>query len=305
MKFTVGMKVRVWWGPTSDEEKTGYGGAYWPAVVQKVVGQKQLEVTYDNGDIEVVDLYDVFRGDVPVDFGQEEHSLQPGEFCEVFNQSDTDPCAWFGKIDNQMDRKSYIKYRIAYPFHDQDSEVVKAERVRRARIYDEDCGTWKVVRPLQEWRAGCLCSPGELELVTEDEVFRVLSEGKVLRVGERLDTTTTTMAKPQPESEIPIVKVPFIQELQKQRNEKQSRGIKRKSYEQPQPNVRDYWLEPTESGQRQVYIAYGEDRVRCGVVNQGERPLLVQSINKETGEAHVVHLKNEINKNNNARKESL
>eukprot|EP01026_Neomeris_dumetosa_P043752 TRINITY_DN3676_c0_g1_i4.p2 TRINITY_DN3676_c0_g1~~TRINITY_DN3676_c0_g1_i4.p2 ORF type:complete len:234 (-),score=43.99 TRINITY_DN3676_c0_g1_i4:451-1152(-) len=171
--------VRVWWGPTNDEAKGEYGGAYWPAVVLNKKGQKQMEVKYDNGETEVVNLYDIYTAPPPVQFGRELQRLQRGEFCEVSNESETDPCAWFGRIEKQNKRT----YLVAYPFHDGGPELVQDELLRRARIFDEVENKWQVIRPLQEWEVGSLCSPRELYLVDEEQVEKVLMEGKVLKVG--------------------------------------------------------------------------------------------------------------------------
>ena len=68
--YQVGDKVRVWWPPTDDEDRTDYSGMFWPVVVSKVTGSK-VQVKYDNGEVESVALEHLQPADPPVDFGKE------------------------------------------------------------------------------------------------------------------------------------------------------------------------------------------------------------------------------------------
>ncbi|KAF6256461.1 hypothetical protein COO60DRAFT_106376 [Scenedesmus sp. NREL 46B-D3] len=101
-------KVRVWWPPTRDKERTGFSGAYWPASVQRK-GTNFLEVQYDNGEREKVDPDNIFPFDVPIEFGKESSPLVVGEFVEVSNNSKTDPCAWVGCVES-IGKKCLVSY---------------------------------------------------------------------------------------------------------------------------------------------------------------------------------------------------
>ncbi|GMH33967.1 hypothetical protein BSKO_01801 [Bryopsis sp. KO-2023] len=160
-RTTTWKKVRVWWPPTKDKRKTDFGGAYWPA---KVTEQSEggFHVEYDNGDTEVVDAENVSPASVPVDFGEESVRLQVGEYCEVFNDSKTDPAAWLARVQ----KVGRGRYTIEFPFHDSQDEVIEEERIRRARVYDEETRAWKLISPAQEWEEGEVTSPLELELLT-------------------------------------------------------------------------------------------------------------------------------------------
>lgn len=69
------VQVRVWWPPTSDETRTGFAGAYWPAAILSRC-QTHAVVRYDNGETDRVSLADALRADLPVAFGGEDQPLQ-------------------------------------------------------------------------------------------------------------------------------------------------------------------------------------------------------------------------------------
>lgn len=69
------LQVRVWWPPSRNPRRTGFCGAYWPAVVTKK-GAEEWLVQYDNGETEKVDLDNIFPFEVPVDFGDEITDLE-------------------------------------------------------------------------------------------------------------------------------------------------------------------------------------------------------------------------------------
>lgn len=165
-------KVRVWWPPTKDKNRTGFSGAYWPAAVLQRLPQGGLQVEYDNGDRERVDLENVFPLVSPIEFGGEALPLQVGEFVEVSNDSKTDPCAWLGKVAAVGEKKLLVDY----PFHDSPSEYIKPNLLRRARIWEDPPGEWKFAEIGQSWRPGEVASPLELTLVTEQEFFRQLQQ---------------------------------------------------------------------------------------------------------------------------------
>lgn len=71
----VGDKVRVWWPPTADEDKTGFAGMYWPVVVT-AVEDGGYKVLYDNGESECVKSEHVHPSNVPVEWGREGVPLQ-------------------------------------------------------------------------------------------------------------------------------------------------------------------------------------------------------------------------------------
>lgn len=71
----VGDKVRVWWPPTADEDKTGFAGMYWPVVVTGVE-DGGYKVLYDNGESEFVKSEHVHPSNVPVEWGREGVPLQ-------------------------------------------------------------------------------------------------------------------------------------------------------------------------------------------------------------------------------------
>eukprot|EP00882_Tetradesmus_deserticola_P007676 GHRQ01008084.1.p1 GENE.GHRQ01008084.1~~GHRQ01008084.1.p1 ORF type:complete len:298 (+),score=94.86 GHRQ01008084.1:104-997(+) len=161
-------KVRVWWPPTRDKERTGFSGAYWPASVQRK-GTNFLEVQYDNGEREKVDPDNIFPFDVPIEFGKETNPLTVGEFVEVSNNSKTDPCAWVGCVES-IGKKCVINY----PFHDSPKELIKLELLRRARVWDDL--DWKYIEVGQRWKAGEVTSPIELNLLTEEEYYQHLKQ---------------------------------------------------------------------------------------------------------------------------------
>lgn len=68
-------KVRVWWPPTRDKNRTGFSGAFWPAAVV-ARGKSHFTVRYDNEDEERVNCENIFPFEVPVDFGREVEELQ-------------------------------------------------------------------------------------------------------------------------------------------------------------------------------------------------------------------------------------
>lgn len=162
-------KVRVWWPPTKDKERTGYSGAYWPATVLSK-GENFLEVEYDNGEREKVDPDNIFPFDVPISFGEESQPLEVGEFVEVSNNSDTDPCAWVGVVD-----KLGKTIKVKYPFHDSPDESIKPHLLRRARIWDDL--DWKFIEIGQSWKPGDVTSPLELNLLVEKDYFKLLAAG--------------------------------------------------------------------------------------------------------------------------------
>lgn len=79
---------------------------YWPAVfVKKSFGGK-IRVKYDNGEEDDVDVENISPSNLPIDFGKETSRLEVGEFCEVFNNSSTDPAAWLGRV-SKVNKKTY------------------------------------------------------------------------------------------------------------------------------------------------------------------------------------------------------
>eukprot|EP00879_Flechtneria_rotunda_P004466 GHRR01004719.1.p1 GENE.GHRR01004719.1~~GHRR01004719.1.p1 ORF type:complete len:289 (+),score=64.22 GHRR01004719.1:75-941(+) len=161
-------KVRVWWPPTRDKNRTGFSGAYWPATVLKK-GANSLTVEYDNGEREKVDPDNIFPYEVPIDFGKEAQPIEVGEFVEVSNNSKTDPCAWVG-VCATVGQKCLIDY----PFHDSPSEYIKPHLLRRARVWDDF--DWQYIEPGQTWKAGEVTSPLELHLQPELEYFQQLKQ---------------------------------------------------------------------------------------------------------------------------------
>lgn len=171
-------KVRVWWPPTKDRDRTGYSGAYWPASVL-TKGQNFLEVEYDNGDRERVDPDNIFPFDFPIGFGEEQQPLEVGEFVEVSNNSKTDPCAWLGCVAEI----GATKIKVKYPFHDSPEEQIKPALLRRARVWDDL--DWKFIEMGQAWKPGDVTSPLELNLVVERVYYKQLA-ARSERVGRRL-----------------------------------------------------------------------------------------------------------------------
>lgn len=189
-------KVRVWWPPTKDKDRTGFSGAYWPASVHRK-GTNFLEVEYDNGEREKVDPDNIFPFDVPIEFGKETTPLMVGEFVEVSNNSKTDPCAWVGCVKT-LGKKCLINY----PFHDSPDELIKLEHLRRARVWDDL--DWQYIDVGQRWKAGEVTSPIELNLLTEEEYYRKLKQlgGKVSGgKGSRGKKPAAAAAAPPSESE--------------------------------------------------------------------------------------------------------
>lgn len=165
-------RVRVWWPPTRDKSRTGFSGAFWPAdIVAR--GKSHFTVRYDNEDEERVNCENIFPYDVPIEFGQEVEDLRVGEFVEVSNGSNTDPCAWLGCV-SEIVGGSYV---VKYPFHDAPDETIKKSLIRRARIWDGE--DWKYIQPGLTWRDGEVASPKELNLFEEKQYFReFLGQGK-------------------------------------------------------------------------------------------------------------------------------
>lgn len=153
-------RVRVWWPPTADKSRTGFSGAFWPAVI---IGRTKSHFTvrYDNDDEERVSFEHIFPHDVPIEFGREIEELLVGEFVEVSNGSETDPGAWLGCVSEVL----HDTYVVKYPFHDAPDETVPAALIRRARIWDGE--DWKYIQPGLTWHDGEVASPKELNLVEE------------------------------------------------------------------------------------------------------------------------------------------
>eukprot|EP00210_Caulerpa_lentillifera_P000535 g517.t1 len=169
--YTVGKKVRVWWPPTRNKKRTDFSGAYWPAkVIDCYPGGVRVE--YDNKETEDVDCEDISPSSLPVEFGEEKTRLTEKEFCEVFNESATDPSSWLAQIASV----GKGNYTIHFPFHDSEPETVIASRVRRARVFHETSRTWKLIKPDQEWEDGEISSPLELELIEEQDISKALAQ---------------------------------------------------------------------------------------------------------------------------------
>eukprot|EP00951_Prasinocladus_malaysianus_P031195 scaffold297518_cov42-Prasinocladus_malaysianus.AAC.1 len=174
-------QIRVWWEPTKSKKRTDFAGMYWPATFIRKSGAGKINVKYDNGEVDDVSVENVSPNDLPVDFGGESDRLEVGEFCEVFNNSTSDPAAWFGRV-TKANKKSY---QVDYPFHDSESESVKLQlpnslqdtMIRRARVWDENDKAWKLLAPFQEWKDGEVSSPVELTMVTEAELKAKLAGG--------------------------------------------------------------------------------------------------------------------------------
>ncbi|KAJ9526951.1 hypothetical protein QJQ45_025347, partial [Haematococcus lacustris] len=154
---------RCWWEPTDDEDKTGFAGAYWPVTVMAAKAGGKYVVIYDNEETGQVREHTLSSIDLPVEFGKEEFPLQPGEFCEIHNGSDSDPCAWVGKVSKLLANGDYV---VTYPFHDTGPERIKACNIRRARVLE--AGMWRLIKPHQKWRDGEVVSPVELETIDDD-----------------------------------------------------------------------------------------------------------------------------------------
>ncbi|KAF5839244.1 hypothetical protein DUNSADRAFT_1278 [Dunaliella salina] len=172
----VGCKMRVWWCPTEEESKTDYSGAWWPVrVMAKGPGPRYM-VKYDNGETGSVLAVHLSPYEVPMDFGKEALPLQVTEFCEVFNGSSTDPCAWAACVSKSLRNGEYT---VRYPFHDTEPEKIPASRIRRLRVLEGD--TWKLLRPNQHWRGGEVTSPMELETIDEEELGVYVDLSRVLQ----------------------------------------------------------------------------------------------------------------------------
>eukprot|EP00873_Tetraselmis_striata_P027453 jgi/Tetstr1/447717/TSEL_000020.t2 len=168
-----GKQVRVWWAPTKDKKRSGYSGMYWPATFIRKSGQNMIQVKYDNGELEELDMASVSPAEVPMKFGGETTRLEVGEFCEVFNNSTTDPAAWVGRVA-KVNKKSFS---VEYPFHDAEPELVKDDLIRRARVWTESDKSWKFILPFQTWPDGEITDPWELKLCTEKDLKKALKDG--------------------------------------------------------------------------------------------------------------------------------
>mmetsp|Transcript_24742 Transcript_24742/g.68904 ORF Transcript_24742/g.68904 Transcript_24742/m.68904 type:complete len:685 (+) Transcript_24742:259-2313(+) len=166
-----GTKVRVWWAPNDEKDRTEYGGMYWPATFVKKAAGNKIRVHYDNGESDDVDIENVSPNTIPINFGEEADRLEEGEFCEVFNNSITDPAAWLGRV-SKVNKKTYS---VEYPFHDAPPETIKEQHIRRARVWEEATESWKYLKPNQEWEDGEVSSPMELELCNLKELKAALS----------------------------------------------------------------------------------------------------------------------------------
>uniref|UniRef100_A0A7S3QY69 Uncharacterized protein n=2 Tax=Dunaliella tertiolecta TaxID=3047 RepID=A0A7S3QY69_DUNTE len=133
-------------------------------------------VKYDNGETGSVLAEHLSPYEVPMDFGKEALPLQVTEFCEVFNGSSTDPCAWAACISRTLKNGEYT---VRYPFHDTEPEKIPASRIRRLRVLEGD--TWKLLRPNQHWRGGEVTSPMELETIDEEELGVYVDLSRVLQ----------------------------------------------------------------------------------------------------------------------------
>ncbi|KAL6763269.1 hypothetical protein V8C86DRAFT_2497890 [Haematococcus lacustris] len=162
-RIIVGQAMRCWWEPTDDEDKTGFAGAYWPVKVKAVRPGGKYVVRYDNGETEEVSKDTLSSNDLPVEYGEEEYPLQPGEFCEIYNGSGSDPCAWVGRVSKGLQGGLYV---VSYPFHDTGAERIEACKIRRARVLDG--GMWRLIKPHQKWRDGEVASPMELLTIDDD-----------------------------------------------------------------------------------------------------------------------------------------
>lgn len=131
----MGRQVRVWWAPTKDKKRSGYSGMYWPATFIRKSGQNMIQVKYDNGELEELDMASVSPAEVPMKFGGETTRLEVGEFCEVFNNSTTDPAAWVGRVA-KVNKKSFLvpaPPRLPSPRHTmQNSLCSLSPRTRHA-----------------------------------------------------------------------------------------------------------------------------------------------------------------------------
>jgi len=163
--------VRVWWAPNDEKDRTEYGGMYWPATFVKKAAGNKIRVHYDNGESDDVDIENVSPNTIPINFGEEADRLEEGEFCEVFNNSITDPAAWLGRV-SKVNKKTYS---VEYPFHDAPPETIKEQHIRRARVWEEATESWKYLKPNQEWEDGEVSSPMELELCNLKELKAALS----------------------------------------------------------------------------------------------------------------------------------
>lgn len=173
----VSERVRIWWQPTRHKSRTEYSGMYWPAEVLSKTRQG-WRVQYDNGDSEIVQEENISPLSPPVEFGKEAEQLQEQEFCEVSNDSPTDPACWLARI-KRVNKDSYL---VSYPLHDTDDETVKQHLVRRAQVFDPITHEWRYIIPYQSWDDGDVSSPVELEQCYKEELKEMLSRKKALPV---------------------------------------------------------------------------------------------------------------------------
>ncbi|KAK9833382.1 hypothetical protein WJX81_000396 [Elliptochloris bilobata] len=197
-----GPRRRVWWAPTEDKARSDFAGMFWTATVVKKTNSS-YKVVYDNGEVAKVDIEDVFLLP-PIAFGEDEHPLQAGEFCEVSNDSESDPAEWLAVIR----RPQGASYLVTYPFHDTGDEVIHGHLVRRARIHVD--GHWMCLRPGQTWEDGEVVSPLELEHCSEAELLKVLGLAKGAKgtPAKGKETPKATPAKGKATAEPPAEATP-------------------------------------------------------------------------------------------------
>mmetsp|Transcript_16396 Transcript_16396/g.33714 ORF Transcript_16396/g.33714 Transcript_16396/m.33714 type:complete len:449 (+) Transcript_16396:173-1519(+) len=157
-------KVRVWWPPTKNRNRSDVSGMFWPARMTAKIGSDKATVEYDNGDVENVLLANCQPANRPTDFGKEDKALRAGEFVEVFNNSKTDPASWFARI-KEVRKTTCI---VEYPFCDGPPETKKMELICRVRINKDE--KWLYVDPEQKWKDGKFSSPMELTLIAQKQM---------------------------------------------------------------------------------------------------------------------------------------
>lgn len=215
---TTGQKVRVWWEPTDDRDRSGFAGAFWPCQVVRIPHNKKVGVRYDNGDEEDVHVDHVSPIDtLPVAFGEEATELQPGEFCEVHNGSKTDPCAWLGRVVRRIAKTK--AYMVEYPFHDSKPEKIDMKRIRRARIMESE--EWRLIKPGQQWEDGDVTCPMELELINEDELEEYLENAE----RQAAALTGAASGKREPGKEVPASVVAAASQDGRKKGTKRSKSL--------------------------------------------------------------------------------
>ena len=171
----VGKRVRVWWAPTRQKQRTAFAGAYWPAMVveQERAGASHVVLRYDNGD-ESRERAELVSATPPGGFGEEKVPLVATEMCEVSNRSRTDPAEWLARVKEV--HGGGASYTIEFPFHDAPPERVQAKHVRRARV--PDGRRWLCLDLGQKWRDGSKKGPQDLATATEEDLLaKVLAKG--------------------------------------------------------------------------------------------------------------------------------